>query len=401
MVHRYFWPDVPTYGQMLKFIGAHLHGEGFDVSVFCGPPSYNGVYDGPSRPREETVSGIRVRRVTLPPDNKRSPMVRTISMLVFAARMVAHVVRRRADYDLITVTTIPPVVMGLAARVAKRLTGIPYVYHCLDLYPEAAEISARVRSRWLLKIARRMDTTTCRKAAVVVVLSKDMRATLERRGIDVSNVVVLNNFEVLEGAAEDANPVIPVDDGRFHVLFAGNMGNFQGLENLVEAAWQLAPDLPDVEFVFLGAGACLAALKEQAGALVDRSVRFVDHQPVAVAARAMMDCQLAVISLRPRIHEVSYPSKTMMYLRAGCRIAAVVEQHSDLATLIRGEDVGATCPPGDVEALVALIRQEVARGAETAARREATKAIGEEYFGRRAKLRDWTRLIAEIGDPGV
>lgn len=396
LVHRYFWPDVPTYAQMLRFIGAHLNQEGHRVSLFCGPTTYNAIYNGPPRPRFEVIDGMRVRRVALPPDVKSKSLVRALSMLAFAVRLIAHVVRNRSEYDLVTITTIPPVVMGLAARIIKRLTGIPYLYHCMDLYPEVAVISRMARSRLLMHLVRRIDTSTCRKAAAVVVLSNDMRATLERRGLDCTNVVVLNNFEVLDGDPSGVESVIPGDVRKFRVLFAGNMGRFQGLENLVTVAHRLAKELPDVEFVFMGAGTSVSALKEQAASLVGETVRFVDHQPVETAVRAMEDCQLGVVSLRPRIHEVAYPSKTAMYLRAGCRVVAVVETDSDLASLIRDEDLGVTCAPLDVDALTEVIRQEVGRGPATAADREHAKAIGEKHFGRDTKLDEWASLIGQI-----
>lgn len=398
LVHRYFWPDVPTYAQMLRFIGSHLVGEGHDVSVFCGPPSYNDVYDGPKRPRTDTVDGLWVHRVALPPDRKSQPLLRALSLLVFALRLVVHVVAHRRRYDLLTVTTIPPVVMGLCARVIKRLTGIGYVYHCMDLYPEVAEISGMARRSWLVRAAKRIDAGTCRNASVVVVLSQDMRDTLARRGLDTGNVVVLNNFEVTEPGDRPEQDVLPRRDGSFRVLFAGNMGRFQGVEHLVTAAHRLAREIPQVEFAFMGAGACVEALKAQAGELVGTTVHFVKHQPVATAAAVMRDSQLAVVSLRPRVHEVAYPSKTAMYLNAGCRIVAVVEEHSELAALIRDHDLGVTCPPDDVDALTDAVRAEAARKGASRDERARAVEIGEREFGRAAKLAEWSRLVARIGE---
>jgi colanic acid biosynthesis glycosyl transferase WcaI len=398
LVHRYFWPDVPTYAQMLRFIAGHLESQGHTVSVFCGPPTYNAIYDGPARSRSETIDGVHVHRVALPPDDKRRPLVRALSLLIFAVRLVAHVIRRRSEYDLITVTTIPPVVMGTAARLIKRLTGIPYVYHCMDLYPEVAEYSGMARSKLLVRAARRLDSSNCRAAEVVVVLSPDMCATLSRRGLATTNVAIINNFDVGDDDPGSSVPRVIPDDDRFRVLFAGNMGRFQGLDRLVEAAQRLASDRPDVEFVFMGAGVCLPHLKAQAGELVGKAVRFVEHQPVDAAARAMEDCELAVVSLRARIHEVAYPSKIAMYLASGCRILAVVETDSDLARFIRSEDLGTTCPPGDVDALVAAIHAEVQSGPPTESQREAAKAVGDKFFSRQRRLDDWTKLVADLGE---
>jgi glycosyltransferase involved in cell wall biosynthesis len=397
LVHRYFWPDVPTYAHLLRFLGARLASDGHDVSVFCGPPTYNGVYAGPPRPRTEFVDGVRIHRVRLPAETKTRPVRRALSLGLFAIRLVLHVWRHRADYDLITVTTIPPVIMGVAARTIGRLTGIPYIYHCMDLYPEVAELAGLAPARPLARLARRLDSTTCRRAAAVVVLSADMRATLLARGLDGANIVVCNNFDVLEATDDPVTDVLPVDPSRFRITFAGNLGRFQGLTDLVDAAHRLAPQHPNLNLVFIGAGTRRPALEARAGTLLGRQIHFIDHQPVSAAALALAHSQLAVVSLGPGIYRVAYPSKTATCLAAGCRLLAVVEAHSELAGLVRDEDLGIVCPPGDVDALVEAISAEVARGALPEAERDRLRAAAAKHFDRSAKLDQWSRLVAELG----
>jgi glycosyltransferase involved in cell wall biosynthesis len=395
LVHRYFWPDVPTYAHLLRALGARLAADGHEVSVFCGPPTYNDVYAGPARPRHEVVDGMRVIRVRLPAESKSRPVRRALSLGLFAVRLVAHVLRHRGDYDLITVTTIPPVIMGVAARTIRRLTGIPYIYHCMDLYPEVAELAGLAPRRWLVRLARRLDTTTCRRAEAVVVLSEDMRATLLARGLDGGNIGVCNNFLVLDETDEPVADVLPADPARFRITFAGNLGRFQGLTDLIDAAHRIAPKHPEVDFVLIGAGVSRAALQERAGALLGKQIHFIDHQPVAAATLALAHSQLAVVSLLPGIYRVAYPSKTATCLAAGCRLLTVVEEQSELAALVRDEDLGAVCPPGDVDALVQAIRAELERGALTDAERERLRASAAKHFDRSAKLDQWSRLVAE------
>jgi glycosyltransferase involved in cell wall biosynthesis len=396
LVHRYFWPDVPPYAQMLRFIGARLAADGSEVTVFSGPSSYNDAYAGPARPRREMVDGIDVRRVRLPADDKTNPLRRAASLVLFAVRLVLHVLRHRRRYDLITVTTIPPVIMGVAARVVRRLTGIPYVYHCMDLYPEVAEIAGLARNRMLLRLARRLDTVTCRRAAAVVVLSQDMRATLLARGLDAANIVVCNNFDIADEPARPPADVLPADPDRFRITFAGNLGRFQGLEGVLDAARVVCAERPDVDLVLLGTGLLAGALRERAGTLLDRQVHVLGHQPVAGAALALAHSQLAVVSLRPGMYRVAYPSKTMAGLAAGCRLLAVVEDESELAHLVRDEDLGTVCPPGDVAALARGIRAELARGPVSDAERDRLRAVGAKHFDRTAKLDEWARLLGTV-----
>jgi glycosyltransferase involved in cell wall biosynthesis len=242
-----------------------------------------------------------------------------------------------------------------------------------------------------------LDSTTCRRAAAVVVLSADMRATLLARGLDGANIVVCNNFDVLEATDDPVTDVLPVDPSRFRITFAGNLGRFQGLTDLVDAAHRLAPQHPNLNLVFIGAGTRRPALEARAGTLLGRQIHFIDHQPVSAAALALAHSQLAVVSLGPGIYRVAYPSKTATCLAAGCRLLAVVEAHSELAGLVRDEDLGIVCPPGDVDALVEAISAEVARGALPEAERDRLRAAAAKHFDRSAKLDQWSRLVAELG----
>jgi glycosyltransferase involved in cell wall biosynthesis len=285
----------------------------------------------------------------------------------------------------------------VAARTIRRLTKIPYLYHCMDLYPEVAELAGLSPPRLLVRLARRLDTTTCRRAAAVVVLSEDMRATLLARGLDGGNIVVLNNFAVPDETDGPVADVLPEDPARFRITFAGNLGRFQGLTDLVDAVHRIAAHSPEVDLVFVGAGVSHTALQARAGNLLGTQIHFIDHQPAAGAALALAHSQLAVVSLLPGIYRVAYPSKTATCLAAGCRLLAVVEDESELAALVRDEDLGTVCPPGDVDALVRAISAELARGRLADTERERLRAVAAKHFDRSAKLDQWSRLVTELG----
>ena len=75
LTHRYFWPDTPPYGAMLRRIAADLAGAGHDVEVFTSRPSYGRGITAPGR---ETVDGFRVRRCFVFAENKKNPFVSVV-----------------------------------------------------------------------------------------------------------------------------------------------------------------------------------------------------------------------------------------------------------------------------------------------------------------------------------
>jgi len=195
-VYRHYWPDTAPYASILRAILEERARLGDDVCVLTGQPSYN---DNrlPARPRQEVVGGVRVRRFRLPPERKRALGARAGSLLWFLARAGVAVAAHESP-DLILVNGHPPVGMGFFARAMRRWHGVPYVYHCQDIHPEALLVGGHVRPGRMFRLLRSLDTQTCMGAAAVVVLSDDMRKTMLGRGIPDEKLVVINNFDPAE-----------------------------------------------------------------------------------------------------------------------------------------------------------------------------------------------------------
>lgn len=409
LAHRFYYPDVTTYSQMLRIIGEHLDQDGFDVTVFSTQPGYNGVYDGPTLPRDATEAGLSVHRARIP--GAGSSLGRLLGGLVYGVLLIAHCIRRRGHYDAISVSTVPPVLMGLCGTVAARLSGAKLVYHCMDLYPEIAVASGLSNEGLVTSLARRLDMLTVRSAASVVVLSNDMAATLAHRGHDNQNVVILNNFTI-----EDKSQAVPLpaefartDEPKFRILFAGNLGRFQGLDTVMKGFLAAQAEDDTLQLCFMGAGAMESELRNMAGEELGRSVLFWPHSPLPVAMAAMADTDLALVSLVPGLVQSAFPSKTLMYLEMGTRIMAVVEDDSALARLVEEEKVGVVAPVGDHQAVAAELLAEAAAaaarrqaGASTNDDRERSIEVAARLFGRSVILPVWTALYQDlIGAPGT
>ncbi|MGH1492472.1 MAG: glycosyltransferase family 4 protein [Acidimicrobiales bacterium] len=396
LAHRFYAPDVTTYSQMLRIIGEHLEQDGFDVTVFSTKPGYNGVYEGPALPGRAEEAGLSVRRVKIP--GAGSSLGRLLGGLVYGLLLIGHCLRHRRSYDAISVSTVPPVIMGLCGTVAARLAGARLVYHCMDLYPEIAVASGLSTEGFVTKIARRLDMITIRAAARVVVLSDDMANTLASRGHHNDNVVILNNFTIEDAsqAAELPAEFARTDSGTFRVLFAGNLGRFQGLDTIMTGFLAAQAEEPSLELCFLGAGAMEPELRAMAGDELGRSVKFWDHSPLPVAMAAIAEADLALVSLAPGLIESAFPSKTLMYLEMGTRILAVVEPGSALASLVEDEQVGVVAGVGDSQQLAQALKVEAANGrlqAEDA--RDRAKAVAKRLFGQANVLPHWTSLYQE------
>jgi glycosyltransferase involved in cell wall biosynthesis len=260
-------------------------------------------------------------------------------------------------------------------------------------------VSGRLRSRWLYGLLKRFDTQSCRNALRNVVLSEDMRDTLLERGVTAPQIEVLNNFRLethFDGTDRIPEPLAS-DTGHYNVLFAGNLGEFQGLDAIIEAANLLAAN-KQIRFLFMGEGLAKERLITAAGSLVEDTVFFLPQVSVEVAFAAMVRADLGLISLSPGVYRVAFPSKTMMYLAAGCPVLAIVEPESRLAETAASGELGYCCghqrEPAAIAAAIAAAWHDRARW--DAARRETLRATAETLFGREAILQRWVKLMQEV-----
>jgi glycosyltransferase involved in cell wall biosynthesis len=396
LVHRFIRPDAPGYAHMLYIMGKHFAAEGHEVTIFSAQPSYNEDYDGEKLPTKQFVDGMTVIRTPLLKETKKNAILRSLNFLIFCTSLFCHAVFRRHAYDLMTVTTFPPTIMGLTARTIGLFRKTKYVFHCMDLYPEVALTSGILKRKWLTNIAARIDKRNCQKAEAVVLLSSDMQDTVERRGVSSNHLHVINNFIIDE---LDPNVEIPKNlqnkDNKFRVLFAGNIGRFQGLDAIVEAAKLLA-DEKEIEFCFVGFGVMVDSLKKQAGDLLNDTISFHDYLPIATAMGVIAQSQLGIVSLSPGVVDCAYPSKTMTYLESGCKLLTLVEPHSELAQFVENEKIGIVCDGANPEDLAAKIRDEFTSWKTDGQDRESIRNTGRKFFGQPYILGCWTELIRSM-----
>jgi len=396
-IYRHYWPDTTPYARLLRALLEHWVGEGHTATVYSAQPSYNDVRQA-KQPRREMLGGVQIRRVRLLRERKQFRHVRGMSYLWFVLGAVLHVLRH-PQYDLIVANTHPPVLMGAALRLIKRLTGIPYLLHCQDIHPESAVLAGQLQNGWLARRLLNADTRSCRAARAIVTLSEDMREQLAgRTAYGAKNVHVINNFALDLYSAPASLPALFQDDAErpFRVLFAGNMGFFQNLDRLLAAARRLQ-DERQIQFIFMGAGAARSRLIDKAGDLIGRTVFFEPFQPVETAFACMQRSDLGVVSLAAGVYRVAYPSKTMTYLAAGCPVLVLAERNSNLAEEIITNDFGYVPDEAAPEKIAAVIRAACEdRQRWTPPARQALVERANTHFGRDRALAQWSVLLESI-----
>lgn len=386
-IYRHYHPDSAPYAPILKTLLEAWSNAGHQVTVLAGQPAYGqGI---PPQPREETLGGVRVIRFDLPSDASRETWRRFAAYSAFLAKatwFAAH----DSEYDLVLGNSHPPVMMGATLRLIHRLTGIPYIYHCQDLHPESAALAGKLKSPTLVKALLGIERKNCEMASAVVTLSDDMAETLAERGVSADRIQVIPNPTLALSPTVVELPDIFSKPDEFRVLYAGNLGDFQGLDVAIEAA-ELTRERSDIRWIFMGEGSARERLISRAQDRSLDNVTFLPRQSAETAFAAAATSHLGIVSLLPGVYQVAWPSKSLTYWAAGCPVLGIVEPQSRLATTIADHSLGVVAQARTGAAVAsAVLEAQSTIGLHPG--RAAIRRFAEHRFGRRKVLEAWDRL---------
>lgn len=382
LVHRYFSPDTPPYASILERIAQRLAADGHEVTVLTCQPSYRPEHSQKAPPRER-VNGYDVVRWPVLPD-RTSAALKAVNLVWFCLRLV--LARRHfAGADAVMAATTPPVLLAAVVCRLARAHGARFVYHKQDIYPEVMAPEKGWSSP--MRALQRLDAATERRSAAVVVLSGDMARTVQTRHRRPVPVEVINNFD--PWTLREPGDAPTRWEGPLRVTFAGNLGNFQGLDSLRELIELTSADA-DVEYHFFGDGARSAEFRELAASRPN--VTYHGFQPAAEVAAFVRDqADLGVVSLETGVIQAAYPSKTMTYLRNACPLLLLVEE-SELSSLVQAEGIGITGDARDLPGLAARLRGLAADRSSLPTARKRALEVYDESFSPDRQLDKWTRL---------
>lgn len=388
---------------MLRHMAHRLAQDGHTVMVLGTQPSYDASGRIPAQPPYEKMDGFVVRRIRLIGGERSSPSRRVLNALLFSLRIAAEIIFNR--YDVVMAATAPPVVTAAVAARMARLRGSRFIYHCQDIHPESGGVAGLIKNKVLFRLMLLLDEKTCNIANRIVVLSDDMADSLVSRGLnDKTKIRVINNFML----GDETGVVSPVPSSRdgidvrpFRIIFAGNMGRFQGLESVIDAMFRLEQSF-EVELLFVGEGVAKSSLVERAGALNGNRVLFMPYQPQEKVEKLISESDMGLIALQKDVYKVAYPSKTATYMKLGCPLLICMEPESELARFTIREDIGIVIrQPDSPESIALAIREAYKRRGELADKHARIAELGAIEFGRRPVLEKWSKLMRELEAQGA
>ena len=270
---------------------------------------------------------------------------------------------KKIDADIVFSFEVSPMTQVLAGvAFAKRLR-VPHLLYVQDLWPENVITVTGINNGFIIgcidymvdKIYRRTDEIFATSPSFVNAIC-DRKVPVSRDKVHFWPQYAEEFYKPIEknlAVSEAVKYGIPYD-GKFKVIFTGNIGTAQGLDILPKTAELLKGE--NVTFVIVGDGRYLDSFVKDINTRgVSDSFVFVPRQPAEIIPLLLSACDAAFVSFADNdLWKKTIPAKLQSYMACGMPIIASAGGETE--RIINEAGCGICCKVGDESELCAGIK---------------------------------------------
>lgn len=342
---RHYAPEPTGSAPVIQQIAEWLAADGHEVRVVSVRPNYPGteVFDGYRLGERDRAieNGVAVRRLATTPLRGAGLMAR-----------LGPESRFFIDLTLSAVTgTIPRAgrVISLCPSILTTLGAIPLVRRggrhlaiVHDIQSGLGSALGSVPVKLILPLLRRLEAFALNRADHIVVLSEAMQSALLELGVRRPIAILPPSI--------DTRRIIPQsrpDGARPTLLYSGNLGRKQGLEQLIDLAEVLSRRAPEVRVVIRGEGAMHQALTDEATLRALHNLSFAPLAPNEALSAAMAEGDVHLVPQVSSGGDFAVPSKVFTIMAAARPFVATAAPGSALDQLAKSSGAFVCVRPGD------------------------------------------------------
>jgi colanic acid biosynthesis glycosyl transferase WcaI len=396
-----FHPDLTGTGPLVTELATDLVSMGDEVTVVTSMPHY-GLKDIASEYRGRLLHysnfyGVDVWRtfVYVPPNPSgfhRGINYLSYTFMSFVAGILSPI------HDVILCVN-PPITVGLSGILVGVTRRTPMIFNVQDIWPDCLMIIGQIRNPLLIGIFQYLEKFIYRVSARITVLSEGMKQNLMSKGVKGDKIVIIPNWadvDHIQPVSKENNfRVVHNLNGRFVVMFAGNLGYISVLDTVLDAA-QLSKHDSNIIFLIVGEGNVKSRLVKRAELMGLTNMRFLPTQPKEVLPDMLGAADVSLVTLNRHLGQLNVPSKIYSIMASARPVLASVPDDSEIARLVQDADCGVWVPPENPHSLAKAI-QSLKKQPELLKRLGANgRKYVYENFDRKILTRHYHQLLHQV-----
>lgn len=358
IVTQYFWPE----NFKINSLSLELKERGHEVIVLTGLPNYpNGkISKGYSfwRNNSEWWNGIKIYRSKLIPrfsGKGINLIINYLSFVFFASIKV--IIDLKIKPDIIFVYEPSPITVGIPAIVAKKkFKGVPIYFWVQDLWPDSLKDAGAVKSKIILDLVDKLTRYIYGQSKLLLVQSNAFTGFISKQGVSIDKIEYFPNpterFYKVSPIKQEYSKLFPKG---FNLIFAGNIGEAQSFDTLIDAALVLKELQYPIYWNIFGDGRAKNHYLKKVIEL-ELNEYFIFHG--SFNSEEMPYCFACADSLivslkKSKIFSLTIPAKVQSYLACGKPIIGSIDGEG--ANIIIESGAGFVSPSENSEMLVSNI----------------------------------------------
>lgn len=349
-----FYPDHSGISIYSTDFAKYCKENNLDVTVITGFPFYpdwkKNKTDQFQFFRTDVYDNIKILRGYIyvpkkPSSSKR--IIHELSFLLFAFFNSFFV--KKPDF-VIAFTT--PVLLGALASFMNRFWKAKLIINVQDFQIEAATSLGMLKESTLLKYLEKIEKWSYNNATYVSSISQSMVALIaEKKNITKEKILFWPNW--IDNIPTD-KPIekgvfrrkIGVSLGKKIIAYAGNIGKKQGLESLVDLAFDFKENT-DVIFLIIGNGAASPEIEEYAATKKLSNLQFFPFLNSEEYQYFLKDIDLFFIPQIKIPFDVYFPSKLLGIMSVGVPLIIYTDKESELYKTLGFNQTTVVCNYGN------------------------------------------------------
>src|SRR5690554_1155345 len=318
ILSQYFYPE----DFKVNDIAFDFAKNGHEVTVLTGKPNYpkGRFFSGYNffNKRKETINGVTVIRIPLFPRFNSSGKYLAINYFsfLFFSFFAVHF-RIKGKFDVIFSHLPSPLTSAIPGIWLKKKFKAPLILWVLDLWPESVSANSKIKDGAILKRLKKIIQYIYNNADKVLVSSRTFKTSIvESFSINEKKIEYFPNWaEAVFTNQQIYSGVIPELPKGFNVMFAGNVGESQDFESILEAA-KITKGY--INWIIVGDGRKAEWVKEQKEKEGLENLFLLGRLPLDAMPTLFKKADAMLVSLKDDpTFALTIPAKIQAYLASG------------------------------------------------------------------------------------
>ena len=351
-----YYPEPIGIAPLMTELAEGLVKRGHEVRVVTGMPNYpeRQIYEGYQGKlyMTELRNGVAIQRSYVLVRPRPTLLERVILDASFVVSSFIHALRGKRP-DVVFLTS-PPLPIAVPAALLGWLHRCPVILNLQDIIPEAAIHVGLLKNKKLIWVFEGLEKFAYRNATKISIIADQFAHNLIKKGVPAKKLVTIPNWvdtEFIHPLPKEHNYFRAKYqlEGKFVLMYSGNIGLTQGLETVVKAAKLLA-HVPDLVVIIVGEEKAIGRLLKFAQDLGANNVVVAPFQPRERLPEMLAAMDVGLVIQKQNVIAFNMPSKIQPILASSRPIIASVPLNGTAADVVRSSG-GLVVPPEDVNAL--------------------------------------------------